>query len=151
MSSPPSRPNREPSSTQPTSTVTRSHDEVLKLLWMHKINTASGPDAVWCFEEQQALSSQPWQLSSTSRKTVRCTAWVEKVKYHPIHKSEDTSKASNYRLYISLLSLISKVLERCIHNKVMDLLLHNNLLLDWQFGFRSRSSTKDAIDSGVVI
>ena len=62
----------------------------------------------------------------------------------PIFKSGDSSNTSNYRP-ISLLSLISKVLERCIHNRVMDFLLHNNLLSDCQFGFRPRSSTQDAL------
>lgn len=62
----------------------------------------------------------------------------------PIHKSGDKSETSNYRP-ISLLSLISKVLERCIHNRVMDFLLKNHLLSDCQYGFRPRSSTQDAL------
>ena len=62
----------------------------------------------------------------------------------PIHKSGDKSDASNYRP-ISLLSLISKVLERCIHNRVMEFLHKNNLLSDCQYGFRTRSSIQDAL------
>ena len=37
------------------------------------------------------------------------------------------------------------VLERCIHNRVMDFLLKNNLLPHGQYGFRRRSSTQDAL------
>ena len=62
----------------------------------------------------------------------------------PISKSGDTSEASNYRP-ISLLSLISKILERCFHNSVIDFLLEHNLLLDCQYGFRPKSSTLDAL------
>ena len=62
----------------------------------------------------------------------------------PISKSGDTSEASNYRP-ISLLSLISKILERCFHNSVIDFLLEHNLLSDCQYGFRPKSSTLDAL------
>lgn len=47
---------------------------------------------------------------------------------------------------ISLLSLISQVLERCVHNQVMDfLLVSNNHLSNRQFGFTTKSSTQDAL------
>ena len=62
----------------------------------------------------------------------------------PIFKSGDTSEASNNRP-ISLLSVISKILERCLHNSVMDFLLEHSLLSDCQYGFRPKSSTQDAL------
>ena len=62
----------------------------------------------------------------------------------PIHKSGDHSNVSNYRP-ISLLSLVSKVLKRCVHSRVMDFLFANKLLSDCQFGFRPKASTQDAL------
>ena len=46
---------------------------------------------------------------------------------------------------ISLLSLVSKVLERVVHNALMEHVLEHNLVSDRQFGFRPGSSTQEAI------
>ena len=52
----------------------------------------------------------------------------------PIPKSGDPSAPSNYRP-ISLLSLVSKVLEQIIYNRISDFLHTNKLLTNRQFGF----------------
>ena len=46
---------------------------------------------------------------------------------------------------ISLLSLISKVLERVVHTRMSKFLFSNKLLSNCQFGFRPRSSTQEAL------
>ena len=58
----------------------------------------------------------------------------------PIHKSGDKSLVSNYRP-ISLLCIISKVLERIIYNHLSKFLLEQNLIYISQFGFRKHHST----------
>ena len=50
----------------------------------------------------------------------------------------------NYRP-ISLLPLPSKILERIIHNHLLNHLLSNNFLSPRQFGFRPGSSTQEAL------
>ncbi len=50
----------------------------------------------------------------------------------------------NYRP-ISLLSLVSKILERQVHHVIQQHLLEHDLLLDVQFGFRPGASTQEAI------
>lgn len=61
----------------------------------------------------------------------------------PIHKSGDTSSVSNYRP-ISLLCIVSKVLERIIHDKIIDFVSIS--ISDNQFGFlRSRSSVQQLL------
>ena len=62
----------------------------------------------------------------------------------PIFKSGEPSVASNYRP-ISLLSLVSKIMERIIHNHFIDYLLSNHLIAKCQFGFRPHSSTQEAL------
>ena len=66
----------------------------------------------------------------------------------PIFKSGDPSLVSNYRP-ISLLSILSKCLERFIHNAVFNYMyIHEySLLSDYQFGFRPGSSTQDVYHS----
>ena len=129
------------------STVTCSHDEVLKLLSTHKINTASGPDGISSIMLRGTATSITPALTAlfnlSLKKSTVPDDW-KRSNITPIFKSGDPSEASNYRP-ISLLSLISKILERCIHNRIMDFLLRNNLLSDCQFGFRPRSSTQDAL------
>ena len=59
----------------------------------------------------------------------------------PNFKAGDPALASNYRP-ISLLSLVSKLLERFIHNALLEHVLH---LSPKQFGFCPGSSTQEAI------
>ena len=58
----------------------------------------------------------------------------------PIHKSGDSSQVTNYRP-ISLLCVISKVLERIVFDHLSKFIINNNILVDSQFGFRPHHST----------
>ena len=62
----------------------------------------------------------------------------------PIHKSKSKQEFNNYRP-ISLLSSISKVLEKVVHNRLYSFLTKHNLLYCRQYGFRPKRSTIDAI------
>lgn len=62
----------------------------------------------------------------------------------PIHKANDRKCVGNYRP-ISILSHISKLLEKCIKSRLMKYLQNNNLISKNQFGFQPRLSTQDAI------
>ena len=58
----------------------------------------------------------------------------------PIFKSGDKSQVKNYRP-ISLLCIVSKVLERLIYRNVCKFIIDNNILYHHQFGFRQHHST----------
>ena len=62
----------------------------------------------------------------------------------PIHKSGDDDLASNYRP-ISLLSMLSKVLEKVIAKQLLEHLESNSVLSNTQHGFRSTLSTNTAL------
>ena len=62
----------------------------------------------------------------------------------PIFKSGDPSLLTNYRP-ISVLSFFSKILEKIVYNIVFDFLCENEILYDYQFGFRSKHSTQQAL------
>ena len=62
----------------------------------------------------------------------------------PIHKSKSKELFNNYRS-ISLLSNMSKVLEKVVHNRLYSFLIKNSILYDKQYGFRPKRSTIDAI------
>ncbi|KAJ0177049.1 hypothetical protein K1T71_007058 [Dendrolimus kikuchii] len=63
----------------------------------------------------------------------------------PVHKSGDKSRVNNYRP-ISILSSLSKVIERLINNRLIQYLEYNNLISTHQFGFRSGKSTDAAVE-----
>ena len=61
-------------------------------------------------------------------------------KLKPIYKKGSLTEASNYRP-ISLLPLISKVIEKVIHDQTSAFLNSRNLLYNYQSGFRKNHST----------
>ena len=62
----------------------------------------------------------------------------------PIYKSGDAKYCSNYRP-ISLLSNLSKVLEKAMHSRVSAYLEKFKLIYDLQFGFRKHNSSSHAL------
>lgn len=63
---------------------------------------------------------------------------------HPIHKSGRRDDVNNYRP-ISVLSAMSKILERVLNKSLLSFLNVNNILSPNQFGFRRGMSTEDAV------
>jgi len=62
----------------------------------------------------------------------------------PLQKGENKQESSNYRP-ISILSAFSKVIEKCIYNRLYSFLKKTNFFGLSQFGFRSSYSTEHAI------
>ena len=58
----------------------------------------------------------------------------------PIFKKCDRCNMDNYRP-ISLLSCFSKIIEKIVAIRLTSFLTENNILSEWQFGFRSQHST----------
>lgn len=62
----------------------------------------------------------------------------------PLYKSKSVLEITNYRP-ISLLSVISKILEKIVHDRVNNFLDKHNIIFQGQYGFRKGRSTTDAI------
>ena len=65
-------------------------------------------------------------------------------KVFPVFKKGDSHVLNNYRP-ISLLSSMSKILEKIMYRRLNGFLNHHNFFYDFQFGFRKKYSTSDAI------
>ena len=65
---------------------------------------------------------------------------------HPIHKTGDPSNPSNFRP-ISIVPVVSKIVERAVHQQLYNYLTQNHLLSSTQHGFRPRHSTETALIS----
>ena len=74
----------------------------------------------------------------------------KKAKVHPIFKSDERNIPNNYRP-ISLLPVISKIIERVMHSQLLEYFQVGNLLADSQSGFRSNHSTCTALISAVSL
>ena len=70
------------------------------------------------------------------------THW-KTTKVTPVYKSGSPTEESNYRP-ISVLPILSKILEKAIHNQLKEYLEQNKLLLNSQFGYCARRSTEVA-------
>ena len=62
----------------------------------------------------------------------------------PLHKKGEMNEPSNFRP-VSLLPVMSKVLEKVVTNQLYEYLSENNLLSNTQHGFRSHLSTETAL------
>ena len=62
----------------------------------------------------------------------------------PVYKKGSKTDFRNYRP-ISVLPLLAKIFERCIYNRIYQYLETNDILTPYQFGFRTGSTTQDAI------
>lgn len=68
------------------------------------------------------------------------SAW-KRAKLVPIFKSGDRKNPENYRP-ISVLPVLSKLLEKSVHSQLLHFLETNKLLNDSQFGYREKRSTQ---------
>ena len=62
----------------------------------------------------------------------------------PIYKSDDAKLFSNYRP-ISVLPILSKIVEKCIYSRLISFISKHNILCDSQYGFRKGYSTNLAL------
>ncbi|CAF4899656.1 unnamed protein product, partial [Rotaria socialis] len=71
------------------------------------------------------------------------TQWKEAI-VKPLHKSGDTNEPSNFRP-VSLLPILSKILEKAVANQLVTFLEENNLLSNCQHAYRKNLSTETAL------
>ena len=58
----------------------------------------------------------------------------------PLYKKNSNLEVGNYRP-VSILSIVSKILERAVYVQLENFLVDNNILYDYQSGFRRSYST----------
>ena len=125
-----------------------SESNIISLISHLPSKTASGPDGIssWMLKSTSSSIASPlchiFNLSISSGLVPLDWKFSSVV---PIPKSSPTSSSpSNYRP-ISLLSLVSKLLEKHIHSLLYDFCISNNLISPFQFGFLPYHSTISAL------
>ena len=120
-----------------------STDGILKLIKSLNLNKSSGPDNISarvlmiCAEEIAPILTVLFTQSFNSGELPN--GWLT-VNITPIYIKGDRSNPSNYRP-ISLTSLCCKLMEHILcYINIMNHLESNNILNDFQYGFRSSHS-----------
>ena len=84
------------------------------------------------------------RIFNTSIVTGTVPHLFKKATITPIHKSGDKSQAGNYRP-ISLLPIVSKILEKVVSTQFKEYLNEHNFLPSEQFAYRQGHSAEDAV------
>jgi hypothetical protein len=124
-----------------------SASEISKYINELKTFTACGPDLIPTIAVKRAKQHIILPLLHIINLSLETGIYPDIFKtahIKPIFKKGNKTQANNYRP-ISLLSIFSKLLEKCIKNRICNFLEENNLLSKNQFGFRSQIGTEEAI------
>ena len=117
---------------------------VKKELCQLKLNKATGLDNLppRLLKECSESISQPlsYIINLSINSSVVPSLWRSTKVVHTF-KSGNHELPENYRP-ISILPVLSKILEKIVHQQIFEYLEHNKLLSESQYGFRKRRSTK---------
>jgi hypothetical protein len=124
-----------------------SSKEIENIIKSLKPKNSSGYDGISTriLKISSSFISSP--LTHFCNKSISYGTFPDRLKYaivKPLFKKGDRSCIANYRP-ISLLSSFSKVLEKVMYNRLLTHLCKYSILAKEQFGFRSDSSTKQAL------
>ena len=121
---------------------------VKKVIMNLDLSKASGPD---CIPVVILRNSEPelfFILGELFNKCLKESCFPDCWKVSsvvPVFKNVgERSTAKNYHL-VSLLSVVSKVFEKLVNNRIVDHLENCGLFSDFQYGFRSSRSTADLL------
>ena len=117
------------------------------LLSSLKIKTSSGPDGISSHMSRNTSYTISSSLCNLFNRSLSFGCFPAEWKISNItlvFKSGRKDLVSNYRP-ISLLSILSKILERIVHRRLLHHLISNSLISPKQFGFRPGSSTQEAL------
>ena len=122
-------------------------DDVVKAIRRMRTDSATGYDGISNLALQQTAQTISRQLAPLFNRCIQrgCMplCW-KRANVTPIHKKGSLNDFRNYRP-ISLLSCLSKVLERLVSDDLRDYLEKNNIITGAQYGFRKKSSTLDQL------
>ena len=121
--------------------------DLLKILKELKTSKSAGYDnipASLIKEGAEELAAPLLHLINSSLRESVFPTSEKCAKITPVYKSGERTKMDNYRP-ISVLPVLSKVLEKVVHKQIYEYLETNKLLSPNQFGFRRSRSTQHAV------
>lgn len=122
-------------------------DELKKVIYSLKGRSAPGCDFIPTKIIKENLNSLINPIHHIINLSIHSGQFPESLKIAtiiPIYKSGPKNQFSNYRP-ISLLTTLSKIIEKCIKIQLTDFLTENNILAKNQYGFQKSKNTDDAL------
>ena len=120
---------------------------VLRELSLLKTNKATGLDQInakLLKDSTSTIASSLTKIFNASLLSQTFPDIWKNGKITPLFKSNDPTSPNNYRP-ITILPIISKIMERIVHRQVYKFLREHNLITSEQFGFRPNLSTNIAL------
>ena len=109
---------------------------ILKILKKFKTNKATGIDNLARRFLKDGSNILCTHIAKICNLSIKLTSFPDKVtKIKPLYKKGLKTDPKNFRP-ISLLPLISKIIERTIHDQTMNFLSDSNVLYKYESGFR---------------
>ena len=124
-----------------------SADEISKIIKSFKPKKSTGDDGISMHLLKQLGQSCNGPIATIVNMSLEHGIVPDAMKLArviPIFKAKSKEMFNNYRP-ISLLSTISKILEKVVHKRLYSFMTKCNILYDRQYGFRPKRSTTDAI------
>ena len=119
-----------------------TEEDVMRVIDKLKICKSPGPDKIYpriLKEVKEAISKRLCAIFNLSLRTGKVVSEWKLVNVTPLFKKGDKSNPGNYRP-ISLTSVICKLMESILRDKIVEFLEKNNSIRDSQHGFRNRRS-----------
>ena len=129
------------------STVLINRNIVLRVLKSLNVSKATGPDGISPLVLRECASQLAFPLSRLYKLSLTSGNFPSLWKFAnvtPVHKKDAKCELTNYRP-ISILPVMSKVMEMIVNEQLRIYLEHNNLLCPTQYGFRKSRSTVDVL------
>ena len=140
-------PPKIPATQQTMPNITFHHRIIRKILRNLDVKKASGPDGIppivlkKCAPELTPILCRLFKLSYSHG--IFPDTW-KFAHVQPVPKKGKKTDPSNYRP-IALISVLSKVMEKCVNIQLLKFLESSELLSDHQYGFRQSRSTGDIL------
>ena len=125
-----------------------TEQETKKIIRSLKSKSSSGYDGISNILLKAIAPEITSPLTAIFNKSFKEGKFPDKMKIAevlPLYKSKGQKDIMNNYRPVSLLPVISKVLEKLVHRRVNSFLRNKLLLFDSQFGFRTNHSTIDAV------